>query len=153
MIDESGKHWKLIAASLRPYDRTSAMVRNRYLRIQRGRWLTEQGQSKNKCGHCGKLKRGHVCNAILSKLHPEAAAAIIHVAALENALVTVSPQFEGGGNPMDILKQRVSPPDLGVQLQESKLRELHSKQAYSLPQLQRLGSLEVLALAAAGVTA
>ena len=37
------------------------MVRNRYLRIERGRWLTEQGKSKNRCGQCGELKRGHVC--------------------------------------------------------------------------------------------
>lgn len=37
------------------------MVRNRYLRIQNGRWLTEHGQSKNRCGACGELKRGHVC--------------------------------------------------------------------------------------------
>jgi len=37
------------------------MVRNRYLRIERGRWLTEQGMSKNRCGQCGELKRGHMC--------------------------------------------------------------------------------------------
>ena len=37
------------------------MVRNRYLRIERGRWLTEQGRSKNRCGQCGELKRGHMC--------------------------------------------------------------------------------------------
>jgi len=37
------------------------MVRNRYLRIERGRMLTEQGKSKNRCGQCGELKRGHVC--------------------------------------------------------------------------------------------
>jgi len=39
------------------------MVRNRYLRIERGRELTEQGKSKNRCGQCGQLKRGHVCQA------------------------------------------------------------------------------------------
>ena len=39
------------------------MVRNRYLRIKRGRWLTEQGRSKNRCGICGELKRGHVCKS------------------------------------------------------------------------------------------
>lgn len=37
------------------------MVRNRYLRIERGKWLTEQGMSKNRCGQCGELKRGHRC--------------------------------------------------------------------------------------------
>jgi len=39
------------------------MVRNRYLRIERGRQLTEEGKSKNRCGQCGQLKRGHVCQA------------------------------------------------------------------------------------------
>ena len=58
----SGKRWKLIAEALcKSNPRTPAMVRNRYLRIERGRWLTEQGKSKNRCGQCGELKRGHVC--------------------------------------------------------------------------------------------
>jgi len=61
LIASQGAKWKLIAAALRPYDRTPAMVRNRYLRIKRGRWLTEQGRSKNRCGVCGQLKRGHIC--------------------------------------------------------------------------------------------
>lgn len=62
LIQESGKRWKLIAESLGPSNqRTPAMVRNRYLRIERGRWLTNNGMSKNRCGQCGQLKRGHVC--------------------------------------------------------------------------------------------
>lgn len=65
LIETSGKHWKHIASALKPYDRTPAMVRNRFLRIKRGRWLTEQGRSKNRCGVCGELKRGHVCKSVL----------------------------------------------------------------------------------------
>jgi len=63
LINESGKRWKQIASALKPFDRTPAMVRNRYLRIERGKWLTAEGKSKNRCGLCGQLKRGHVCNA------------------------------------------------------------------------------------------
>jgi hypothetical protein len=60
----SGKRWKFISEQLGEANpRTPAMVRNRYLRIKRGRELTEQGQSKNRCGQCGELKRGHVCLA------------------------------------------------------------------------------------------
>lgn len=62
LIQASGKRWKLIAEALgNSNPRTPAMVRNRYLRIERGRMLTEQGKSKNRCGQCGELKRGHVC--------------------------------------------------------------------------------------------
>jgi len=65
LIETSGKRWKLIAEALGDSagGRTPAMVRNRYLRIERGRWLTERGMSKNRCGQCGQLKRGHVCKA------------------------------------------------------------------------------------------
>jgi len=67
LIQKSGKRWKLIAEALvdhtSGHERTPAMVRNRYLRIERGRELTEQGKSKNRCGQCGQLKRGHVCQA------------------------------------------------------------------------------------------
>jgi len=70
LIESSGKRWKQIATALKPFDRTPAMVRNRYLRIKRGRWLTEQGQSKNRCGICGELKRGHVCRLSLAQGPP-----------------------------------------------------------------------------------
>jgi len=66
LIEDAGPKWKQIAAEL-PNDRTPAMVRNRFLRIKRGRWLTEQGQSKNRCGICGQLKRGHVCLSSLRR--------------------------------------------------------------------------------------
>lgn len=67
LIQISGKRWKHIAEALGAQSpgtpRTPAMVRNRFLRIERGRQLTEQGKSKNRCGQCGQLKRGHVCQA------------------------------------------------------------------------------------------
>ena len=64
LIETSGKRWKFIAEQLgNANPRTPAMVRNRFLRIERGRFLTEQGLSKNRCGQCGELKRGHVCRA------------------------------------------------------------------------------------------
>ena len=67
LIQVSGKRWKHIAEALGAQTpgtvRTPAMVRNRFLRIERGRWLTENGKSKNRCGQCGQLKRGHVCQA------------------------------------------------------------------------------------------
>lgn len=62
LIRNHGRHWKLIAEELRTM-RTPAMVRNRFLRIERGREATEKGISKNKCGLCGQLKRGHFCQA------------------------------------------------------------------------------------------
>jgi len=61
LIEANGKRWKEIAAALKPGDRTAAMVRNRWIRIQRGRALTAEGKSKNRCGVCGELKRGHIC--------------------------------------------------------------------------------------------
>jgi len=68
LIQTSGKRWKIIAEALGKCagggaPRTPAMVRNRFLRIERGKWLTERGMSKNRCGQCGQLKRGHVCQA------------------------------------------------------------------------------------------
>lgn len=72
LIETSGKRWKLIAEALgNSNPRTPAMVRNRYLRIERGRWLTEQGMSKNRCGQCGQLKRGHVCQAPRAFVNPD----------------------------------------------------------------------------------
>lgn len=41
--------------------RTPAMVRNRYLRIMKGRAMAHDGTARNKCGKCGAIKRGHVC--------------------------------------------------------------------------------------------
>jgi len=54
-----GRKWGRIAALLP--GRSSASVRNRYLRIEKGRQLTAEGKSKNRCAACGQLKLGHVC--------------------------------------------------------------------------------------------
>jgi len=56
-----GRKWGRIAALLP--GRSSASVRNRYLRIEKGRQLTAEGKSKNRCAACGQLKLGHVCTA------------------------------------------------------------------------------------------
>jgi len=65
IVKTAGKRWKIIAEQLSDanHSRTTAMVRNRYLRIERGKELTERGISKNRCGRCGEIKRGHVCRA------------------------------------------------------------------------------------------
>ena len=67
------------------------MVRNRYLRIERGRMLTEQGLSKNRCGQCGELKRGHVCRVprtvISSNSLPQQQAARDHMVARARGLL------------------------------------------------------------------
>lgn len=54
-----GRKWGKIAAAL--HGRSSASVRNRYLRIEKGRQLREEGKSKNRCAACGQHKLGHVC--------------------------------------------------------------------------------------------
>ena len=44
MIQDGGNRWKHIAEALHTYQRTPAMVRNRYLRITNGRKLTKEGE-------------------------------------------------------------------------------------------------------------
>jgi len=128
------------------------MVRNRYLRIQRGRWLTEQGQSKNKCGVCGKLKRGHVCD-----VGPK-------LTVITASEVSPRPREEGGSFSLhtpDGAKPMAKPHPLQVSTKAEVVQQAQVLQAgpapvrkpTSPPPLQRLGSLEVLAMAAAGVAA
>ena len=131
------------------------MVRNRYLRIQRGRWLTEQGQSKNKCGHCGKLKRGHVCTALGSK-----ADAVVASAPSPVSVQSCISGFEAGGFELtssDSPKPRVVSPLATSTRQESTEPASHdASQAHKQcgpGQLARVTSLELLAAAAAGVAA
>jgi len=177
LIETSGKHWKLIAASLKPYDRTSAMVRNRYLRIQRGRWLTEQGQSKNKCGFCGKLKRGHVCD-MGPKLSVVTASAISPRVTTEGNFHTATVITPDGYKPRATplatvsLTQVATKVETAMPVAECVAAKAESamlcediddegqepasleQKPYSEPTpLARLGSLEMLALAAAGVAA
>merc|ERR1719263_2131712 len=47
-------------------ERTPASVRNRYLRMEKGQKMREQGRSKNRCAACGLKKLGHVCQAKLN---------------------------------------------------------------------------------------
>lgn len=69
MYETSGRKWGKIASELssRPNasERTSASVRNRYLRIEKGRQMRAEGKSKNRCAACGQQKLGHVCQARL----------------------------------------------------------------------------------------
>jgi len=59
LFAQEGRKWGKIAGVLK--NRSSASVRNRYLRIENGRKLREEGKSKNRCAACGQLKLGHVC--------------------------------------------------------------------------------------------
>eukprot|EP00310_Coccolithus_braarudii_P012883 CAMPEP_0183341966 /NCGR_PEP_ID=MMETSP0164_2-20130417/8158_1 /TAXON_ID=221442 /ORGANISM="Coccolithus pelagicus ssp braarudi, Strain PLY182g" /LENGTH=290 /DNA_ID=CAMNT_0025512431 /DNA_START=81 /DNA_END=953 /DNA_ORIENTATION=- len=64
-----GRKWGRIASSLP--GRTSASVRNRYLRIERGQQLRQAGLSKNRCASCGQQKIGHVCPVKRSSVYSE----------------------------------------------------------------------------------
>lgn len=64
LVDEHGPRWKTIAGLMSgSHARTAAMVRNRWLRVQKGKKRAEQGLARNKCGQCGQIKQGHVCTA------------------------------------------------------------------------------------------
>ena len=69
LVSKQGRRpkWKEITEALRNDGnyRTVAMVRNRYLRIEKGKELTELGLSKNRCSLCGQIKRGHVCPGVV----------------------------------------------------------------------------------------
>lgn len=75
LFEREGRKWGKIAGMLN--GRSSASVRNRYLRIEKGRQLRAQGQSKNRCAACGQHKLGHVCTVKASKntIQPALAAA------------------------------------------------------------------------------
>ena len=66
MYQTEGRKWGRIASALP--GRSSASVRNRFLRIEKGQTLREQGLSKNRCAACGQQKLGHVCQVKLSPL-------------------------------------------------------------------------------------
>jgi len=71
LVETEGPRWKAIAeamtAATPDAPRTAAMVRNRFLRVQKGKKEAEQGKARNKCGLCGQLKKGHVCSADKSR--------------------------------------------------------------------------------------
>lgn len=65
MVREVGPKWKIIKDQLP--GRTVAMVRNRWMRIEKGRKkLEEGGDVKNRCQACGEPKLGHICQAKMS---------------------------------------------------------------------------------------
>jgi hypothetical protein len=64
MFQTEGRKWGRIAQALP--GRTSASVRNRFLRIEKGQSLRDQGLSKNRCAACGQHKLGHICQIKLS---------------------------------------------------------------------------------------
>lgn len=66
LMETMGPKWKTIAEAMSAAvpdapPRTAAMVRNRFLRVQKGKREAEEGKARNKCGRCGALKKGHVC--------------------------------------------------------------------------------------------
>lgn len=74
MYAESGRKWGKIAAALP--NRTSASVRNRYLRIEKGDELRRKNLAKNRCAACGLHKLGHVCTAKLNVAGNEPSSAL-----------------------------------------------------------------------------
>lgn len=64
LYSAEGRKWAKIASALP--GRTSASVRNRFLRIEKGQQLRSQGLSKNRCAACGQHKLGHVCTVKLA---------------------------------------------------------------------------------------
>lgn len=63
-----GRKWGKIAGLLK--GRSSASVRNRYLRIEKGQQLRDAGKSKNRCAACGQHKLGHVCTVKNNMMTP-----------------------------------------------------------------------------------
>lgn len=59
LFNREGRKWGRIAEALP--GRTSASVRNRFLRIEKGERQRAAGKSKNRCAACGQYKLGHVC--------------------------------------------------------------------------------------------
>lgn len=68
---EYGPRWFAIAKMFGTDEgedlRTPAMVRNRHMRLVKGKKVVEEaqraGKTVNKCGKCGMPKRGHICSA------------------------------------------------------------------------------------------
>jgi len=60
-----GRRWGLIAQALE--NRSSAAVRNRWIRIENGEALRGVGKSKNRCTACGEKKLGHICGKKFAK--------------------------------------------------------------------------------------
>ena len=65
LVDKHGTHWATIVPLLNKElggkPRTTSMVRNHYMRKIKGLQMKQEGKAKNRCGHCGELKSGHIC--------------------------------------------------------------------------------------------
>jgi len=59
LVEERGKKW----AELVPHfpGRTTTQLRNRNLRIQKGRASVEAGTARNLCRLCGEIRASHIC--------------------------------------------------------------------------------------------
>lgn len=74
-----GRKWLRIAAAMP--GRSSASIRNRFMRLVKGREARANGLSKNRCAACGQHKLGHICTAKL-KMPPAPEMAHRHYAPL-----------------------------------------------------------------------
>jgi len=60
-----GPRWSTIASEFP--GRTVSSIRNRFLRLQNGNKLRDEGKiTKNRCSKCGLPKKGHICSAKLT---------------------------------------------------------------------------------------
>ena len=77
LIEEHGHKWKVIADKMNEshrgieVQRTAAMIRNRFYRMQQGKTASANGKARNKCGLCGQTKAGHICTGVAPKLPTE----------------------------------------------------------------------------------
>lgn len=72
-----GANWKKIAATMSHANpRTSAMCRNRFLRVKKAQEEVNSGMANNKrgcfnkCGRCGATKKGHTCGIVQETAQP-----------------------------------------------------------------------------------
>lgn len=65
LVDHHGTHWATVVPKLNEElggkPRTKSMIRNHYMRKIKGLQIKQEGKAKNRCGHCGELKSGHIC--------------------------------------------------------------------------------------------
>ena len=62
LVEEHGTKWVELATH---FDgRTGTQLRNRHLRIEKGREKTAMSKSRNKCRTCGEKRAGHICTGV-----------------------------------------------------------------------------------------
>lgn len=59
LVDERGKKWVELASHFP--DRNPTQLRNRHLRIVKGRERVEAGVARNLCRVCGEVRSSHIC--------------------------------------------------------------------------------------------